>query len=163
MRVTFIVAAIGLSVASCRFGDCYEIEPPPRGRRRARSASNRPRGHWLVLRLAPPQGRGFVRRHPGHPYRWAPLRRDRATGRRRGGGGAATGGHSLATGRRPGYAPRARPDVEHFLPPSEPGHGSDRRDRDRWQDDDHDHDPPDAAERRPAYRLDEHCGNPPPR
>src|SRR5260370_35597572 len=42
MRADRIVAAIGLSVASCRFGDWHQIEPPPRGRRGARSAPTDP-------------------------------------------------------------------------------------------------------------------------
>src|SRR5436190_3009655 len=65
MRADRIVAAIGLSVASCRFGDWHQTEPPPRGRRGARSTANGPRDHRPLLRLPAPETGRLPRRHRG--------------------------------------------------------------------------------------------------
>src|SRR6266550_2197878 len=161
MRADRIVAAIGLSVASCRFGDWHQTEPPPRGRRGARSTANGPRDHRPLLRLPAPQTRRLLRRHPGYAHRRSPLRRNGAARWCGGGGGAAPGRRRLAAGGGAGHAPGARPDVEHVLRSPQRGHGGHRGDWNRWQDDHHDDDPPDAAERRAARRLDEHGGYPP--
>src|SRR6266496_623342 len=160
MRADRIVAAIGLSVASCRFGDWHQTEPPPRGRRGARSTGNGPRDHRPLLRLPAPETGRLLRRHPGHAHRRSPLRRNGAARWGGGGRGAAPGRHRLAAGGGAGHAPGARPHVEHPIRSPKRGHGGHRRDGNRWQDDHDDHDPPDAAERRPACRLDEHGRHP---
>src|SRR5205823_844377 len=84
MRSDRMVAAIGLSVASCRFGDWHQVEPPPRGCDGARGAADRPRGGRPLLRLAAAESRRLLRRHSRYAHGRAPLRRDGAARRRRG-------------------------------------------------------------------------------